>query len=97
MESKMKKTRRLYWVALIPILLVNAMGEKVCAGGESGARPRIIATTDGEIDDRCSMVRLLLNANEWDIEGIIIICEVTDDGSPELTRYQRVIVEFTNR
>ena len=23
-----------------------------------------------------------------------IICEVTDDGSPELTRYQRVIVEF---
>ena len=25
-----------------------------------------------------------------------IICEVTDDGSPELTRYQRVIVEFAN-
>jgi len=36
-----------------------------------GTRPRIIATTDGEIDDRCSMVRLLLYANEWDIEGII--------------------------
>ncbi len=36
-----------------------------------GARPRIIATTDGEIDDRCSMVRFLLYANEWDIEGII--------------------------
>ena len=35
------------------------------------ARPRIIATTDGEIDDRCSMVRFLLYANEWDIEGII--------------------------
>jgi hypothetical protein len=37
----------------------------------AGARPRIIATTDGEIDDRCSMVRFLLYANEWDIEGII--------------------------
>ncbi len=36
-----------------------------------GTRPRIIATTDGEIDDRCSMVRVLLYANEWDIEGII--------------------------
>jgi len=36
-----------------------------------GARPRVIATTDGEIDDRCSMVRFLLYANEWDIEGII--------------------------
>ncbi len=35
------------------------------------ARPRIIATTDGEIDDRCSMVRFLMYANEWDIEGII--------------------------
>ena len=34
-------------------------------------KPRIIATTDGEIDDRCSMVRFLLYANEWDIEGII--------------------------
>ncbi len=37
----------------------------------SNSKPRIIATTDGEIDDRCSMVRFLLYANEWDIEGII--------------------------
>jgi len=37
----------------------------------SATRPRIVATTDGEIDDRCSMVRFLLYANEWDIEGII--------------------------
>lgn len=32
---------------------------------------RIIVTTDGEIDDECSMVRFLLYANEFDIEGII--------------------------
>ncbi len=37
----------------------------------SADRPRIIATTDGEIDDRCSMVRFLLYANQWDIEGLI--------------------------
>ena len=30
-----------------------------------------IVTTDGEIDDRCSMVRFLLYANEWDIRGLI--------------------------
>ena len=36
-----------------------------------GTRPRVIATTDGEIDDRCSMIRFLLYANEWDIEGIV--------------------------
>lgn len=40
-------------------------------GAQDSQRPRVIATTDGEIDDRCSMVRFLLYANEWDIEGII--------------------------
>ncbi len=34
-------------------------------------RARVIATTDGEVDDRCSMIRFLMYANEWDIEGII--------------------------
>jgi hypothetical protein len=34
-------------------------------------KPRIIATTDGEIDDRCSMIRLLMYANEFQIEGLI--------------------------
>jgi len=34
-------------------------------------KPRVIITSDGEIDDECSMVRCLLYANEWDIEGII--------------------------
>ena len=42
-----------------------------CGDDALPGRPRIIATTDGEIDDRCSMVRFLLYANEWDIEGII--------------------------
>ena len=37
----------------------------------SGTRPRVVATTDGEIDDRCSMVRFLLYANDWDIEAIV--------------------------
>ena len=35
------------------------------------AKPRIIVTSDGEIDDKCSMVRFLLYANEFDIEGIV--------------------------
>jgi len=39
---------------------------------KNGDRSRIIATTDGEIDDQCSMVRFLMYANEWDIEGIIL-------------------------
>jgi len=39
--------------------------------GPTDGRPQVIATSDGEIDDECSMVRFLLYANEWDIEGII--------------------------
>lgn len=34
-------------------------------------KPRVLVTSDGEIDDQCSLVRFLLYANEWDIEGII--------------------------
>jgi hypothetical protein len=34
-------------------------------------KPRVLVTTDGEIDDECSLVRFFLYANEWDIEGII--------------------------
>jgi hypothetical protein len=34
-------------------------------------KPRVIVTTDGEIDDMCSMVRFLMYANEFQIEGLI--------------------------
>jgi hypothetical protein len=54
------------------LLLCLAILPVASVRGEGGKKPRIIATTDGEIDDRCSMVRFLLYANEWDIEGIII-------------------------
>ena len=39
--------------------------------GESSERLRVIVTSDGEIDDECSMIRFLLYANEWDVEAII--------------------------
>lgn len=35
------------------------------------SKPRVVITSDGEIDDECSMVRCLLYANEWDIEAIV--------------------------
>jgi len=49
----------------IPVQLANI------GPGPTDGRPRVIATSDGEIDDECSMVRFLLYANEWDIEAII--------------------------
>ena len=35
------------------------------------SRLRVIVTTDGEVDDRCSMNRFLLYANDWDVCGLI--------------------------
>ena len=42
-------------------------------GHKTAAPPRlrVIVTSDAEIDDECSLLRFLLYANEWDIEGII--------------------------
>ena len=34
-------------------------------------KPRVIVTSDGEIDDECSILRFLLYANQWDIEAIV--------------------------
>lgn len=59
-------------VAVVALLLGCAVFvSSACSAMKRGDRPRIIATTDGEIDDRCSMVRFLMYANEWDIEGIV--------------------------
>ena len=37
-----------------------------------GQKPRTIVTTDGEIDDVDSFIRMLLYANEFNIEGLVI-------------------------
>lgn len=46
---------------------VAAVSAEIAGSG----KPRVIVTTDGEADDRCSMVRFLLTANEFQVEGII--------------------------
>lgn len=57
------------------ILLLGVLIGNICeaqAPQKTGsAKTRVIATTDGEIDDQCSMVRFLLYTNEWDVEGIV--------------------------
>lgn len=40
--------------------------------GQNNSKPRTIVTTDGELDDVDSFVRLLLYSNEFSIEGLII-------------------------
>ncbi len=67
----------------------------------AGQRARVLVTTDGEVDDQCSLVRLLLYANEFDLEGLIYTSSVfhsvasgnwagTDWIQATLTRYAEV-------
>ena len=53
------------------IVLLIAIALSGSSNLVASARPRVIVTSDGEIDDECSMVRFLLYTNEWDVEAII--------------------------
>lgn len=62
-----------YHVMRIRLLLIVlgsiTFGESIAL--RAADKPRVIVTSDGEIDDECSLVRFLLYANEFDVEGII--------------------------
>lgn len=61
-------------ILLLMVALMVSYGQwNTCAGAEAGpdCRTRVIVTTDGEADGRCSMVRFLLTSNEFDVEAIV--------------------------
>jgi Protein of unknown function (DUF1593) len=47
------------------------LGQNIYAQKNSAPKPRTIVTTDGEIDDVDSFIRMLLYANEYRIEGLV--------------------------
>lgn len=62
------RTVRLFFCLLIFFgILESATGQVT----KRGAGPRTLVTTDGEIDDVDSFIRMLLYANEFRIEGLI--------------------------
>ena len=63
------RRRVAFITCLQAVLIIPFVLARPAAG--SPTRPRIIVTSDGEIDDECSLVRFLLYVNEWDVEGII--------------------------
>jgi len=54
-----------------PLLLFAILVLATSGALEASDRPRVIVTSDGEIDDECSLTRFLLYANELDVEGLI--------------------------
>jgi hypothetical protein len=67
----MKKLSLFSNIILIPLCAIFYTDHTFAQNIRSGEKPRVIATSDGEIDDECSMVRFLLYANDWDVEAII--------------------------
>lgn len=64
----------LHKTLLFPALslgLCAACAQPECFTSLDEPRARVVVLTDAEIDDQCSMVRFLLNANEFDVEAII--------------------------
>ncbi|MCA9239325.1 MAG: DUF1593 domain-containing protein, partial [Planctomycetales bacterium] len=63
--------RTLARVTATAMAVFGLWGQSLEASSPEQPRPRVIVTTDGEVDDRCSMVRFLLTCNEFDVEGIV--------------------------
>jgi len=61
--------RLLHMRLLLVLLATTALGQYRTLTASD--KPRVIVTSDGEIDDECSLVRFLLYANEFDVEGLI--------------------------
>lgn len=63
----MKHCNLFVWMLTVVLLLPVSRAVAV----DTSHRPRVIVTTDGEVDDRCSMTRFLLYTNDWNVLGLI--------------------------
>lgn len=70
-------TMRYLFTILIAMLGIGSTTRSMA--GEP-LKPRVIVTTDGEIDDRSSMVRFLLYTCDFDVAGIVQVNGVQKDG-----------------
>jgi hypothetical protein len=57
--------------ALLNFLLIVLICSPFLSFGQAGEKPRTIVTTDGEVDDQDSFIRLLLYSNEFDLVGLV--------------------------
>ncbi len=56
---------------IVLLSLIPLLGCEQAAQPEKDSKPRTIITTDGEVDDMDSFIRMLLYSNELNIEGLV--------------------------
>jgi hypothetical protein len=83
-------SRAVLWVLCCLIALLPAADYARADAGEPTARPRVVVLTDisNEPDDEMSLVRFLVYANEFEVEGLIATTSVwlRDKIRPDLIR-----------
>lgn len=67
--------KRIFSLFAFMCIVLPAAAQPVAA-----QKPRVIVTTDGEIDDQSSMVRFLLYTCDFDVAGIVQVNGVQKDG-----------------
>lgn len=73
-DDLLKKILYMFWkksTQIFSVLIIGIMPFFSFKGYSQNTKPRVIALTDGEVDDQSSMVRFLLYTNEFDVEAII--------------------------
>lgn len=69
LHSLTRLARLFAWAVTLLVVEVAIAAPAAKAG--ASPKPRVIATTDGEIDDHSSMIRFLLYASDYDVAGIV--------------------------
>lgn len=82
-----------YFFIFINILLLFKLSIKDSFSSEH-LKPRVIATTDGELDDQSSMVRFLMYACDYDIAGIVQVNGVQKDGHSKDKWIEALIAKY---
>src|SRR5438128_10344614 len=59
-------------------------------------KPRVIVTTDGEIDDQSSMVRFLMYTSDFDVAGIVQVNGVQKDGHSKEKWIEKQIEKYAD-
>ncbi len=80
--------------SVVRLTLVLWISFVVSINAANRVKPRVIATTDGELDDRSSMVRFLMYASDYDIAGIVQVNGVQKDGHSKDKWVEKLIEQY---
>ena len=79
--------------SLAAILLLTCLAIGLGSGASAAAKPRVLVLTDieNEPDDAMSMVRFLVYANQWDVEGLVATTSIHQQSKVAPWRIREIV------